>query len=50
MENTSVYFDPPYRALNVTSGFISYIKEDFDNKNQKELEGYYRELDGEMLN
>ena len=42
--NTFVYFDPPYRPLNVTSGFTSYTKEDFNDENQKELAGYYREL------
>lgn len=44
-KNTFVYFDPPYRPLNVTSGFTSYTKEDFDDENQKELALFYRELD-----
>lgn len=43
-ENTFVYFDPPYRPLNVTSGFTSYTKEDFNDDNQKELAIFYREL------
>lgn len=43
-ENTFVYFDPPYRPLNITSGFTSYTKEDFNDDNQKELAEYYREL------
>lgn len=43
-ENTFVYFDPPYRPLNVTSGFTSYTKEDFNDDNQKELATFYREL------
>lgn len=43
-ENTFVYFDPPYRPLNVTSGFTSYTKENFDDDNQKELATFYREL------
>ena len=43
-KNTFVYFDPPYRPLNVTSGFTSYTKEDFDDENQKELALYYRKL------
>ena len=43
-KNTFVYFDPPYRPLNVTSGFTSYTKEDFDDEDQKELASYYREL------
>lgn len=43
-ENTFVYFDPPYRPLNVTSGFTSYTKEDFNDDNQRELAKFYREL------
>ena len=43
-ENTFMYFDPPYRPLNVTSGFTSYTKEDFNDENQKELAEFYREL------
>lgn len=44
-ENTFVYFDPPYRPLNITSGFTSYTKEDFNDDNQRELATFYRELD-----
>lgn len=44
-ENTFVYFDPPYRPLNITSGFTSYTKEDFNDDNQRELAAFYRELD-----
>lgn len=43
-ENTFVYFDPPYRPLNATSGFTSYTKEDFDDENQRELAMFYGEL------
>ena len=43
-ENTFVYFDPPYRPLNVTSKFTSYTKEDFNDDNQRELATFYREL------
>lgn len=43
-ENTFVYFDPPYRPLNITSGFTSYTKEDFNDDNQRELSRYYRQL------
>ncbi len=43
-KNTFVYFDPPYRPLNVTSGFTSYTKEDFDDENQKELALFYKKL------
>lgn len=43
-KNTFVYFDPPYRPLNVTSGFTSYTKEDFNDDNQRELATFYGEL------
>lgn len=41
---TFVYFDPPYRPLNITSGFTSYTKEDFSDENQKELASFYKKL------
>ena len=44
-KNTFVYFDPPYRPLNITSGFTSYAKEDFDDDDQKELAKLYQMLD-----
>ena len=43
-EKTFIYFDPPYRPLNITSGFTSYTKDDFDGDDQKELAKFYREL------
>ena len=43
-ENTFLYFDPPYRPLNITSAFTSYTKEDFNDDNQRELATFYREL------
>lgn len=46
-ENTFIYFDPPYRPLNMTSGFTSYTKEDFNDENQKELAIFYRKLNGQ---
>ena len=48
-KNTFVYFDPPYRPLNVTSGFTSYTKEDFDDGNQKELALFYKELSNKKV-
>ena len=48
-KNTFVYFDPPYRPLNVTSGFTSYTKEDFDDENQKELALFYKELSNKKV-
>lgn len=38
--NTFVYFDPPYRPLNATSGFTSYTEDGFDDKAQRELAEY----------
>jgi len=40
-EKTFIYFDPPYRPLNITSGFTSYTKEDFNDDDQKELALFY---------
>ena len=48
-EKTFVYFDPPYRPLNVTSGFTSYTKEDFDDNDQIELAKYYKTLDNKNV-
>jgi len=39
-ENTFVYFDPPYRPLSKTSGFVSYTEENFDDQKQIELAEY----------
>ena len=39
------YFDPPYRPLNTTSNFNSYVKEDFNDESQRELAAFCRELD-----
>ncbi len=43
-ENTFVYFDPPYRPLNVTSSFTSYTKEQFDDDDQATLGSFVKEL------
>ncbi len=43
-ENTFIYFDPPYRPLNITSSFTSYTKEEFDDIAQKELATFYKNL------
>lgn len=45
-KNTLVYFDPPYRPLNVTSGFTSYTEEQFNDKDQIELAELYKKLAG----
>ena len=44
-ENTFIYFDPPYRPLNITSSFTSYTKDDFNDEDQKGLGKFYKELD-----
>lgn len=40
-----IYFDPPYRPLSKTSSFTKYSKEDFNDKDQKDLAEYFRKLD-----
>lgn len=42
--NTFIYFDPPYRPLNITSGFTSYTKEDFNDDNQRDLARYFKKI------
>lgn len=39
-ESYFFYFDPPYRPLNTTSSFNSYVKEAFDDYEQKRLAKY----------
>ena len=43
-ENTFVYFDPPYRPLNVTSAFTSYTENQFNDNDQIELAKFYKQL------
>lgn len=50
VENTFIYFDPPYRPINKTSSFTSYSKEDFNDKNQKELGEYFRKINDNNSN
>ncbi|MBO4983796.1 MAG: DNA adenine methylase [Clostridia bacterium] len=42
--STLVYFDPPYRPLNITSNFTSYTETDFSDKNQIELSELFKAL------
>ncbi len=42
--STLVYFDPPYRPLNATSGFTSYTEDQFSDKNQIELANCFKAL------
>lgn len=41
---TFFYFDPPYRPLDATSSFNSYVKEAFDDNEQIRLKEFYRYL------
>lgn len=41
---TFFYFDPPYRPLDATSSFNSYVKETFDDKEQIRLKEFYSAL------
>jgi DNA adenine methylase len=42
---TFVYFDPPYRPLNITSSFTSYSRAGFSDRDQNRLAELYKELD-----
>lgn len=44
-DNSFVYFDPPYRPLNITSSFASYQKEQFNDVEQCRLGEFYKKLD-----
>lgn len=41
---TLFYFDPPYRPLDASSNFNSYVKESFGDSEQIRLKDYYSEL------
>ena len=44
---TFFYFDPPYRPLDATSSFNSYVKETFDDNEQVRLKDFYSALSEE---
>lgn len=41
---TFFYFDPPYRPLDATSSFNSYVKESFGDNEQIRLKNFYSDL------
>jgi len=43
-KDSFVYFDPPYRPLNVTSSFTSYSKFDFTDEAQIQLANFFSEM------
>lgn len=44
LDDTFIYFDPPYRPLSQSSSFTSYSKYDFDDTHQIELSQYFKTL------
>lgn len=44
---TFLYFDPPYRPLDATSSFNSYVKEAFDDNEQRRLKEFFAKLSNE---
>lgn len=38
------YFDPPYRPISITSSFNTYVKEAFDDDEQRRLANYCRRI------
>ncbi len=44
---TFFYFDPPYRPLDATSSFNSYVKEAFDDNEQRRLKDFFAMLSNE---
>lgn len=43
-----IYFDPPYRPLNATSNFNSYVKDEFNDDEQKRLGDFLKTLDNQL--
>lgn len=49
VDNSFVYFDPPYRPISKTAGFTSYSKFKFEDTEQKKLAGLYRRLNSKGI-
>ena len=45
-EDTLFYLDPPYKPLNSTSSFNTYVKEPFDDAEQVRLRNFCNEVSG----
>jgi len=43
-KHSFIYFDPPYRPLNVTSSFTSYSRFDFTDEDQVQLAKFFSEM------
>ena len=43
-----MYFDPPYRPLNATSSFNSYVKEEFNDNEQIRLRDFVHDLNDRL--
>ena len=43
-KNSFIYLDPPYRPLNKTANFTAYSAFNFDDKQQKRLADFYKQL------
>lgn len=43
-----LYFDPPYRPLNATSSFNSYVKEEFNDNEQIRLRDFVHDLNDRL--
>lgn len=49
-ENTLIYFDPPYRPLNITSSFNSYTEDGFSDEKQIELAIFIKKITEKNVN